>query len=170
MMMPFPDEGPRDERGPLDPMGPSFDDRLAQQLVDRFRADPDLHRRHVHVEVQNGVALLTGTVDSPAVAESAVLMARATEGIRDVCNGMHLPEPGTESFPPPGRTDARQTAELEPGNLVSFEMITAKLMAEHPSLRRRVRVPQSRTAQVLLAVTAAIVWGLLSVLLVILLS
>ncbi len=167
-MVMFPDEGPRDDR----PAGArSLDDRLAQQVGERLCADPELRRQHLRVEVQNGVVLLSGTVDSPTGAESAVRLARTTDGVRDVCNALHLPRPRTAEASAP-RRDGRlpQVAEPRGGNETSFEAIAAKLMADHPSLGSRLSMPQSRAVWTSLAVIAAIAWGLISVLLVVLLA
>jgi hypothetical protein len=62
----------------------NLDARLARQVRHRLGArDPG-----VRAEVQNGVAVLTGTVESAEERRAAVRVTRSVPGVRDVCNAM----------------------------------------------------------------------------------
>ena len=56
----------------------------------------------IDVGVQNKVATLSGTVDTPAVKERAVAVARRTAGVNDVVDQITVKEQGSGSSPGPG--------------------------------------------------------------------
>ncbi len=114
-MWPDPEDGPfpPDSRRPRPCADP--DARLA--LVVAGVLGGDNRTRHVTVEVQNRVVLLSGEVDTRQSADVAVALARGVTGVRDVCDGLRVNEPvatgeqrrfddivaGLASGPPPQR-------------------------------------------------------------------
>nr|WP_221383125.1 BON domain-containing protein [Actinoplanes polyasparticus] len=63
-----------------------MDERLSRQVTERLSADASHCFGQVAVEAQNGVALLSGVVESHTHREIAGRVARDTQGVRDVCN------------------------------------------------------------------------------------
>lgn len=66
----------------------TLDARLAQRIAALLRVHPQTRGARVTVEVQNGVVLLAGTVESTLLKQAVGDLARATGGVRDVCNMM----------------------------------------------------------------------------------
>ena len=83
-MWPLPDEG---FFPPFDDRGDDRDARLARQVRERLGAVG-----RIRVDVQNGVALLSGTAASTDERRSALWIARSVPGVRDVCNAVHVPD------------------------------------------------------------------------------
>jgi hypothetical protein len=148
MMWPLPAEEPRNDPRPPAP-GP--DDSLSTRVSERLRSDPLVGRHSLTVQVQSGVVLLSGTVDSAAAREAASRIVRDTDGVRDVCTMVGAAAPG---------------AGPEQPHRSGFDDIAAGLLADDPSLADPPPVPRSTTSWVVLAVLAAVAWGLVSLLLV----
>ena len=135
---PTPDDGsfptfPGDRR-PAD--GP--DARLTHEVAARVRAGDPAHRQRITVEVQNGVAILSGTVVSSAARRAAVAAALGVPGVRDVCDALAVPD---EQAPPAG-------------DLNVFEVLVAT-----PDLKGRRRPAPSATLLLgLLAVIITAAW------------
>ncbi|MDQ7907621.1 BON domain-containing protein [Phytohabitans sp. ZYX-F-186] len=66
----------------------SSDEILADEVVARLAADERTRLQNIAVEVQNGVAILTGPVDTPELMFVAGGLAWQTPGVRDVCNAL----------------------------------------------------------------------------------
>jgi hypothetical protein len=159
---PWPDGDP-ESRGE-EPVPPSWsmDERLSRHVVQRLNADSSRCFGQVAVEAQNGVALLSGVVESHTHREIAGQVARETQGIRDVCNMLSVASPderpadaGTEDQPigPTGEqraTGAGETAGDAPA-------------PGHPARRSAQR---QTAAGARLVVGIAICWWLLCLLLV----
>jgi len=64
------------------------DKMLADRVVTRLVDDERTRLQNIAVEVQNGVAILTGPVDTPELMFVAGGLAWHTPGIRDVCNAL----------------------------------------------------------------------------------
>lgn len=60
------------------------DTALTAQIKNKMAADPSLKHAEITVTTNNGVVVLTGTVDTNAQANSAVEIAQATPGVHDV--------------------------------------------------------------------------------------
>jgi hypothetical protein len=87
MMWPMPDDGFSWAGRRFSPTD-SPDVRLAFRVAERLQADE--RSRHVAVEVQNRVVLLTGSVDSRATKDLLAGVVRSIEGVTDVCNGLRV--------------------------------------------------------------------------------
>lgn len=68
-------------------MSPSDAD-LGRLIAETLAADERFRRQPVAVQVQNGVAILTGRVDNPEVYDALVAQVRELPGVRDVCDGL----------------------------------------------------------------------------------
>ncbi|GID32798.1 BON domain-containing protein [Paractinoplanes brasiliensis] len=68
-------------------MSPSDAD-LGRLIAETLAADERFRRQPVAVQVQNGVAILTGRVDSPEVYDTLLAQVRELPGVRDVCDGL----------------------------------------------------------------------------------
>jgi hypothetical protein len=109
-------------------------------------ADPDLQHGRITIEVQNGVVLLSGTVDAPQTRQTAGDTARHVDGVLDVCNDIHVNQPDgqphddatastsdafdeiarhlSEHLPPAGRTP-RRAAKVTGGVLAALVLWAA---------------------------------------------
>ena len=69
-----------------------FDDATLARKVETelFRPD-DVPKGQINVNVENGVVVLRGEVDSWEIVDDLVKQARAVQGVRDVENLLHLP-------------------------------------------------------------------------------
>lgn len=82
-------------------------DRVAEQdaviktaVEKRLAARDDLKDSDIDVEVSNGVARLTGSIDSQVDRLTALTATRATSGVRAVLDGLELSPPAVSSSPP----------------------------------------------------------------------
>lgn len=64
----------------------NLDVRIAHWVTALLRDHPETRGAQIAVEVQNGVVLLSGTVNSSDVRRWAGDLARLAAGTRDVCN------------------------------------------------------------------------------------
>lgn len=64
------------------------DKTLADDVVSRLIQDERTRLQNIAVEVQNGVVILTGPVDTPELMFVAGGLAWQTPGVRDVCNAL----------------------------------------------------------------------------------
>lgn len=120
---------------PPPPDGP--DDALARRIAESLAADEAFRRQPVAVQVQNQVAILTGSVESPEIYDALTLHVRQTSGVHDVCDNLLIAD-----------GEARLRAARQFGELVA-------LLAAEPTPRRSRRATPA--AAVMLAVTATIV-------------
>jgi osmotically-inducible protein OsmY len=63
-----------------------MDDVIARWVADRILDDPAILSGHLVVDVQNGVVILEGRMDSAEACAAASRQAWATAGVRDVSN------------------------------------------------------------------------------------
>jgi osmotically-inducible protein OsmY len=95
-----PDSSATDPNGPADsPMSPS-DARATQEVNARLNADPKHFFRHVKVSVHEGVARLSGFVDSSDAIYRAQELARGTPGVTKVENQVRVERNGNNSAQP----------------------------------------------------------------------
>ncbi|MDY7087956.1 MAG: BON domain-containing protein [Actinomycetota bacterium] len=119
-------------------MSPSDAD-LGRLIAETLAADERFRRQPVAVQVQNGVAILTGRVDGAEVYDALMAQVRELPGVRDVCDGLLIAD---------GETLLREAHQ--------FGAVAAGL-ATLPSPPRR-GSPAAVTARVvMILVTAAIV-------------
>ncbi|MEV6842734.1 BON domain-containing protein [Actinoplanes sp. NPDC051411] len=69
------------------------DQRLTSDVVQALFDDPKVTGGTVELTVQNGVAILEGTVDSDGVRIAAVTTAAGVSGVRDVCDALVVKNP-----------------------------------------------------------------------------
>jgi hyperosmotically inducible protein len=60
------------------------DPGITTAVKSKFAADDTVKAYQINVDTDNAVVTLTGTVESPAAKERAVMIARQTNGVRDV--------------------------------------------------------------------------------------
>lgn len=154
MMWPMPDDGFPGRRAPR-PEDP--DVRLTFEVAGRLQNDPGMRHQRITVEAQNRVVLLTGSVDSPAARETAADTARGAPGVLDVCNRLRVRCPAAPSRP----TAGARAAEPDP-----FDEIVRGLSLGTSAPGNRIGRGPGRTPRVLLGVLAAVLWAILSVLMV----
>ena len=77
-----------DRRPPRWSLGgrPGHDDVIARLLVGGLLGDEAVHAGRLDILVQNGVAILDGSVPSDDVRYAILLRAWATPGVRDICD------------------------------------------------------------------------------------
>lgn len=66
------------------------DSAVTARIKKRFIEDKQIPGKDVKVSVDNGVATLEGDVESEAVAQRAIDVAKATEGVKSVENKMMI--------------------------------------------------------------------------------
>ncbi|MBM2614556.1 BON domain-containing protein [Actinoplanes sp. LDG1-06] len=71
---------------PEDPGG--ADSELARRIAEAMAADDRFRRQPLAVQVQNGVVILTGRVESPEIYDEITAEVRQTPGVRDLCDGI----------------------------------------------------------------------------------
>jgi len=84
---PMPDDGSGQPTGRPAPRM-SRDRLVADKVVARLIEDGRTRLQNISVEVQNGVAILTGRVDTPELMFVAGGLAWQTLGVIDVCNAL----------------------------------------------------------------------------------
>ncbi|WP_305785552.1 BON domain-containing protein [Symbioplanes lichenis] len=67
---------------------PGRDGHLTGTVAAVLAADERLHGQHLSVQVQHGVAILGGTVDTAALHDVVTGHVRRVPGVRDVCDGL----------------------------------------------------------------------------------
>lgn len=95
-----PDSSATDPNGPADSPMSSSDARATQEVSARLSADPKHFFRHVKVTVHDGVARLSGFVDSSDAIYQAQELARGTPGVTRVENEMRVERNGNNSTQP----------------------------------------------------------------------
>ncbi|WP_250031080.1 BON domain-containing protein [Paractinoplanes maris] len=114
------------------------DSALAHRIADALAADERFRRQPLALQVQNGVVILTGTVESPEIYDEVTGRVRQTPGVRDLCDALIVRD--GEAW----LREARQFGEL-----------AARLATQPETPRPR---PVAVTARlVMLAVTAIVV-------------
>ena len=78
--------------------GPTDSD-IDTRVETKLTADETVKAAQINVGVQKKVVTLSGTVDTPAVRDQAVAMARATEGVTDVVDHMTMRQQGVGPGP-----------------------------------------------------------------------
>ncbi|MCO8277322.1 BON domain-containing protein [Actinoplanes sp. TRM 88003] len=116
------------------------DGELARRIAEALAADERYRRQPLAVQVQNRVAILTGTVESPEVYDAVTSYVRGTPGVRDLCDGI-IVQDGEARM-----RDARHFGEL-----------AARLAVQPVQGTRRGRPAAVVARLVMLAVTALIV-------------
>jgi hypothetical protein len=74
--------------------GPT-DAGIGTKVKTNLTADETVKTAQIDVGVQKKVVTLSGTVDSPAVKERAVAVARQTDGVADVVDQITIKEQGS---------------------------------------------------------------------------
>ena len=74
--------------------GPT-DAGISTKVKTNLTADETVKTAQIDVGVQKKVVTLSGTVDSPAVKERAVALARQTDGVADVVDQITIKEQGS---------------------------------------------------------------------------
>ena len=74
--------------------GPT-DDVIGTKVKTNLGADETVKAAQLDVGVQKKVVTLSGTVDTPAIKERAVAVARGTDGVTDVVDRMTMREQGS---------------------------------------------------------------------------
>ncbi|WP_240670735.1 BON domain-containing protein [Actinoplanes solisilvae] len=135
---------------------------LSRHVFQRLNADGSRCFGQVAVGAQNGVALLSGVVESYTHREIAGQVARETQGIRDVCNMLSVASPddrpadaGTQEEPLGPTCEQRSIGAGETAGDASA--------SGHPS---RQSARRQTAAGARLVVGIAICWWLLCLLLV----
>jgi hyperosmotically inducible protein len=68
------------------------DSLIKSRLNDTVKADPLLTERTIDFNVNNGMVTVTGEVDTVAEKEKVGQIVKATSGVRDVANELHVKE------------------------------------------------------------------------------
>ncbi len=74
--------------------GPT-DEGIGTKVKTNLTADETVKAAQVDVGVQKKIVTLSGTVDTPAIQQRAVAVARGTDGVADVVDRMMVKEQGS---------------------------------------------------------------------------
>jgi osmotically-inducible protein OsmY len=96
---------------------------ITMKIESKYFLDNEVKGRNIDVTTENGVVTLTGQVDSPAEKRQAVLLARSTEGVKDVQDQLKVVAPPAGDTP---RQSDRPAAEP-----VNDEWIEAKIQSKY---------------------------------------
>ena len=91
MTWPMPDDDPNRWNDQQFRQRSTRDARLACLIVEELVADTRISSQPIGVEVQNGVVVLTGTVDTSTTRDLIACTARDVNGVADVCNVLQVP-------------------------------------------------------------------------------
>jgi len=95
------------------PLKAMSDEKLRRELEEKIAADDDLRDTDITVEVQNGEAIIRGTVPDSKVRRKIEKLARTVTGITDIENKVELqPEKEVATRPPWPRASARFVNDL----------------------------------------------------------
>lgn len=92
--------------------GPT-DAGISTNVKTSLTADETVKSAQIDVGVQKKVVTLSGTVDTPAVKERAVAVARQIDGVADVIDHITIREQGTGSGLGPGREMMEKGMKME---------------------------------------------------------
>ncbi|MBI5814916.1 MAG: BON domain-containing protein [Nitrospinae bacterium] len=91
-----------EQKGTMEKIGASMDDKWSSakdffsdsavkaRVVARIMKDDSVPARDISVSVNEGVATLSGDAPSDEIAQRAVDITRATEGVKDVVNKLNI--------------------------------------------------------------------------------
>jgi hyperosmotically inducible periplasmic protein len=98
----------------------------------KLAADTTVKAYQIDVDTANGVVTLTGTVEVPAAKEQAVIIARGTDGVKDVVDRITVNAPAATTLDHVGETikDATKTAGEKIGEGTEKAVDAAKAGAE----------------------------------------
>jgi osmotically-inducible protein OsmY len=96
---------------------------ITMKIESKYFLDNEVKGRNVDVTTENGIVTLTGEVESPAEKRQAVLLARSTEGVKDVQDQLKV-------VPPPAGETPRQ-ADRSATEAVNDEWIEAKIQSKY---------------------------------------
>ena len=92
--------------------GPT-DAGISTKVKTNLTADETVKSAQIDVGVQKKVVTLSGTVDTPAVKERAVAVARQIDGVADVVDHITIKEQGSGPGPGPGREMMEKGMKME---------------------------------------------------------
>jgi hyperosmotically inducible periplasmic protein len=94
--------------------GPN-DEALTQQVRAKIHADAGLATQSINVAVKDGVATLTGTVNSEPNKTRAEEIAKSVEGVKSVTNNLTVRPPVVNATPPPVSPDTKLKTDVMAG-------------------------------------------------------
>lgn len=92
--------------------GPT-DSGISTKVKTNLTADETVKTAQIDVGVQKKVVTLSGTVDTPAIKERAVAVARRTDGVADVVDHITIKEQGSGPGPGLGREMMEKGMKME---------------------------------------------------------
>lgn len=117
------------------------DSWLTTKIQAQYFADDDIKARHINVSTRDGVVTLTGFVDDEPQRELAMQIARTTDGVRQVKDGLALARQshdreavatsGTRPATPDATTEAGNSANApSPPSAPNDALITARVQSK----------------------------------------
>jgi hyperosmotically inducible periplasmic protein len=87
------------------------DSGITTAVKSKFAADNTVKAYQIDVDTANHVVTLTGTVDSPAAKDKAVVLARQTDGVTDVVDRITVDQAGAAPTSGELRREAGEAAD-----------------------------------------------------------
>ena len=75
---------------PDEPDGTRSNDLISEDILAGFEATPEIDATEIDIDVDRGVVVLNGTVDTYAIKESAGRIAERTAGVSEVHNQLRI--------------------------------------------------------------------------------
>jgi osmotically-inducible protein OsmY len=101
----------------------------------KFFGSPEVKGRHIDVTTDGGVVTLQGRVDTEAVKQQALALARETDGVREVRDQLEVAPAGTAattgSTPPPAGSGAAAPAMPGAPEVGGSTWTTTKIQAQY---------------------------------------
>jgi len=66
------------------------DESIYQKIIELLRKDPSIDSKKIIVEVNNGIAILRGGIDTEAEKQRSENLASTVEGVKSVENHLHI--------------------------------------------------------------------------------
>jgi hypothetical protein len=159
MMWPTADDDPNNWNRQRFRRRDDHDVRLAYLIVEELVADVRVNSQPIGVEVQNGVAVLTGTVDTPETRKLVGDTAQQVYGVTDVCNALEVPAT-VDRFASTGPFDDRDSRCSDR----LFQQIVAHLADADPVPDGG--VPDARRFRAFLLFLGLVLWGAVAILII----
>lgn len=71
-----------------------------KEIQDELKWDPELFESEIHIDMDNDIVTLSGTVDSEQKKQAAETVARNIEGVQSVINNLEVREVVHETHQP----------------------------------------------------------------------
>jgi hyperosmotically inducible protein len=94
--------------------GPFSDAWIQTKLTSKLASDPQVRKRNIDIDVEDGSVTLSGIVESEEAKKRAEQVAKDTEGVQDVKNQLQVESQTPHSQPPKSQPPESQSPQSQP--------------------------------------------------------